>query len=83
MTGDTESTRMRLTALVLPTTHRSSFLHRLVIASGGQAVAGRPLPFGTPVPNGANPHVTALGFTLVDEWAINGNGWSCPVEKQA
>lgn len=72
---------MSLTAFILPSTRTQSLLHRLVVANGGSAVAQRPLPYGSPLPGGADAELRGLGFTRTSEWTPSADGWRCTVES--
>jgi hypothetical protein len=72
-----------LTAFILPSTRTQSLLHHVIVTDGQRAITQRPLPYGSPLPDGADAELHGLGYARLDVWQQQADGWRCAVEPLA
>lgn len=63
---------------------KASLLHIVQVTDDTKSLAHRPLPYGSPLPDTADAHLSELGFRRVSKWHdATPVGWWCTVRPLA
>ena len=69
-----------LSAVIVPSTCTRRMLHEVIVTDGHRVITQQPLPYGSPLPHGADAELRGLGFTRLESWQPQDEHWHTAVE---